>query len=129
MFEDFVPRHIPILLISTIIIFGGCMPLWNPEKACRTFGFPQRIAVSKAAWPPMIVGSARVTMVGFALWGLYLGGHFAAMDTVCASMAWLALVDGYVCWKESGVKVGALRALSGGLIALWGFLGMTAGRI
>lgn len=128
MFEEFVPRHIPILLVSTTIIFGGCMPIYDPEQACRTFGFPQRIAVSKAAWPPMIVGSARTTVIGMALWGLYLGGHFEAMDTVCASMAWMAVVDGYVCWKESGAKTGAMRVLSASLIALWGFFGMTAGR-
>ncbi|CAG8958711.1 hypothetical protein HYFRA_00011553 [Hymenoscyphus fraxineus] len=127
MFENFVPRHIPILLVSTTIIFGGSMPLFNAEKACRTFGFPQRIAVSKAAWPPMIVGSARTSVMGIALWGMYLGDHFEAMDILCLSMGWLAVIDGYVCWKEAGAKTGALRVLSASLVALWGLLGMTAG--
>lgn len=66
-------------------------------------------------------------MTGIALWGLYLGNHFEAMDTVCASMIWLAVVDGYVCWKESGWRTGVARALSAGLVAAWGLAGMTAG--
>jgi hypothetical protein len=69
------------------------MPLYDPEKACRTFRFPQRIAISKAAWLPMIVGGSRVTMIGISLWGLYLGGYFEAMDTVCPSIPWMALID------------------------------------
>lgn len=128
MLEHFIPRHVPILFLSTIIIFSSAMPLYDPEKTCQTFGFPQRITVFKAAQPPMIVGSARVSVMGIALWGLYLGNHLEVMNTVCASMAWLAAVDVYVCWKESDPKTAAARFLSAGLPALWGFMEMTAGK-
>ncbi|KAM0157644.1 hypothetical protein ACHAPG_004577 [Botrytis cinerea] len=110
MFEHFIPRHIPPLLLATIIAIGGTAPLWNAENAIRTFGFNEKIAVSKPAHPVMVSGSARVTVVGLALWGLYFGDHFEAMDVVIASLGYLAFVDG------------------AGVISLWGFFGMTTGK-
>ncbi|KAF7897748.1 uncharacterized protein EAF01_008714 [Botrytis porri] len=128
MFSHFLPRHIPPLLLATAITIGGTMPLWNAENAIRTFGFNEKIAVSKSAHPVMISGSARVTAVGLALWGLYLGDHFEAMDVVIASLGYLAVVDGYVCWKHGVPGSVAFRTISAGVISLWGFFGMTTGR-
>lgn len=128
MFEHFVLRHIPPLLLATTITIGGTMPLWNAENAIRTFGFRENIAISKPAHPVMVSGSARVTAVGIALWGLYLGNHFEAMDIVIASLGYLAFVDGYVCWKHGVPGSVAFRTGSAGLISLWGVFGMTTGK-
>ncbi|TVY62850.1 hypothetical protein LSUE1_G009201 [Lachnellula suecica] len=122
MASAFVPRHIPALLVTTSMTLGGTMPLFNPVRAITTFGFPQRIAVSKPAHPVMVVGSARVSAIGIALWALYLKGQFEAMDVVFASLGYLALVDG-----EGGWRPAVFRAVSAGLVAL-GAVGMTAGR-
>ncbi|KAH6641948.1 hypothetical protein C7974DRAFT_92762 [Boeremia exigua] len=128
MFEHFELRHFPPLFIATTTAFGGTMPLWNPEKAILTFGFPQNIASSRPAHPVMAVGSARITCTGIALWALYLKGHLEAMDIVLASLGWLALVDGYIVLQESGRGKATFRFLSAAVVAIWGMLGMTAGR-
>jgi hypothetical protein len=128
MFEVLELRHVPALLIATTITLGGTMPFFNPERAIQTFGLPQRIATSKPAHAIMICSSARVSAVGIALWALYLGQHFQAMDIVFASMGYIGVVDAYVCWKEGVPGKAVFRATSAGLVALWGLLGMTAGK-
>jgi hypothetical protein len=128
MFEHFVLRHLPPLFIATTVTFGGTMPFYNPEKAILTFGFPPHIAATKAAWPVMACGSARVSVMGIALWGMYLGNHLEAMDILFASMGWLVFVDGYVCWKDGAPGSVMFRTICAGLVATWGLLGMTAGR-
>lgn len=128
MFEHFELRHILPLFIATTTTIGGMMPLWNAEKAIRTFGFPQHIADCKPAHPVMACGSARVSVTGIALWALYLKGHFEAMDIVLASIGWLALVDGYVCVQEGVPRAAIFRFTSAGVVAVWGLLGMTAGK-
>ncbi|KAI9707922.1 MAG: hypothetical protein M1820_004341 [Bogoriella megaspora] len=129
MFDDFALRHIPPLLLATAITIGGLMPFYStPEKALLKFGFPKRVATSQGAWPVITVGSARVSTIGVALWGLYLGGHFAAMDVLLASMGWMAVVDGWVCYQEGASDTAIFRASSTGAVAIWGLLGMTAGR-
>jgi hypothetical protein len=128
MFENFELRHIPPLFIATTTTFGGMMPLWNPEKALLTFGFPPRIATSKTAHPVHTVGSSRISATGIAIWALYLSGHFEAVDIVLASLAWIAVVDSYVCLQEGLPGKAIFRGVSAGVIAIWGMLGMTAGR-
>ncbi|KAF4610378.1 hypothetical protein G7Y89_g15741 [Cudoniella acicularis] len=128
MFEHFVLRHIPPLLIATTISLGGTMTFFNVEKAIQTFGLPQRIAISKTAQPVMTLSSARISAIGISIWALYLGNHFEAVDVVCATMGYIALVDGYVCWKEGVPGTAAWRTASTALVALWGLMGMTAGR-
>ncbi|KAF2798165.1 hypothetical protein K505DRAFT_322103 [Melanomma pulvis-pyrius CBS 109.77] len=129
MFEQFVPRHIFPLFIATTITFGGAMPFWaGPERAIIAFGLPERTSVSKPAHALIITQSARVSALGVALWGMYLGGHFEAMDMLFASLGYVGLVDTYVCWKEGMAGKAVFRAVSTAPIAIWGLLGMTAGR-
>lgn len=129
MFEQFTWRHLPPLLLATQVTFGGMMPFTHgPEAALLKFGFPKPIAVSKAAWPVIKIGSARVTAIGMALWGMYLGGHFEAMDILIASTAWIGLIDGIVCREEGAAGSTVFRVGLTSVIALWGALGMTTGK-
>jgi hypothetical protein len=129
MFENFSYRHIPPLLLATQVTLGGLMPFTHgPEAALLKFGFPKQIAVSKAAWPVIKIGSARVTAIGLAIWGMYLGGHFEAVDILIASTGWIGLVDGMVFAKEGAPGAATFRASLTGVIALWGVLGMTTGK-
>jgi hypothetical protein len=129
MFSHFTLRHLPPLLLATTITIGGAMPYTHGSRAALLkFGFPQDIASSKAAWPVIKVGSARVTTIGLAIWGMYLGAHLEAMDILFAAMGWMALIDGIVCSKE-GVKGSTVfRVASTSAVALWGLLGMTSGK-
>ena len=103
------------------------MPFFNAEHAIREFGLPDRIAKSAPAQSVMIVSSARISAIGLALFTFYFQAQFAAVDVLLATLGYVGLVDGYVCWKE-GVKGKAVfRTLSGLLISLWGLTGMTSG--
>ncbi|KAF2106516.1 hypothetical protein BDV96DRAFT_654710 [Lophiotrema nucula] len=122
-------RHIPPLLLATQITIGGMYPyIHSPEAALLKFGFPPTIAASKAAWPVIKVGSARVTAIGLAMWGMYLGAHLEAIDILIASMGWIAVVDGVVCRQEGAEGSVVFRVGLTTLIALWGLLGMTTGK-
>jgi hypothetical protein len=128
MLDQFVPRHIPALLLATTITIGGAMPFWaGPEKSLEAFGFPSRISTAKAAHPLIITQSARISALGAAIWVLYLRGHFEAVDIVIASFGYVGIVDSYTCYKEGVPKAALNRGLSTGLIALWGLFGMTNG--
>ncbi|KAH4820065.1 hypothetical protein HBH61_030100 [Parastagonospora nodorum] len=129
MFSHFTPRHIAPLLLATQLCIGGLYPfLYTPSAALLKFGFTPQIAASKAAWPVIKTGSARVTAMGIALWGMYLGGHFEAMDIMIASLGWVAVVDGIVCGQEGAEGSVVMRVGVTVVIALWGALGMTTGR-
>jgi hypothetical protein len=129
MFEHFVWRHMPPLILATLITVGGMRPYSHgPVHALLEFGFPQHIADSKAAWPIIKVGSARVTSIGLALLGMYAGGHLEAMDVLLASMGWMALIDGIVCSQEGVAGSARFRVLSTSAVAIWGMLGMTSGK-
>lgn len=105
------------------------MPFYHgPEAALGEFGFPPNIAQSKAAWPVIKTGSSRVTAIGLAIWGMYFGGHLEAIDILIASMFWVGLVDGWVCYKEGKPGSVMFRTGTTSVIALWGFLGMTSGK-
>ncbi|KAF2873251.1 hypothetical protein BDV95DRAFT_605806 [Massariosphaeria phaeospora] len=101
---------------------------YGPKAALLKFGFPEHIAVSKAAWPIIKVGSARVSTIGIALWGMYIGGHLEAMDILIAAMGWMALIDGLVCYQEGAPGSATFRVSSTCAVALWGLLGMTSGK-
>lgn len=129
MFDDFNLRHILPLLLATQITFGGMMPFTHgPEASLLKFGFPREIAVSKAAWPVIKIGSARVTAIGLAIWGMYLGGHYEAIDILIASTGWIAIIDGIVCHKEGATGSTTFRVGLTSAVALWGLLGMTTGK-
>ncbi|KAL8993767.1 MAG: hypothetical protein Q9169_006099 [Polycauliona sp. 2 TL-2023] len=128
MFDDFVLRHIPPLLVATALTFGGLMPFFNAEHAIQEFGLPKRIAISKPAQSIMIVSSARITAIGIALFTFYFQGKFEAVDTILLILGYVGLVDGYVCWLEGVPGKAVFRTLSGTLIAAWGWYGMTLSR-
>jgi hypothetical protein len=129
MFDDFTPRHIPPLLLATQVTLGGMMPFTHgPEASLLKFGFPKEIAFAKAAWPVIKIGSARVTAIGLAIWGMYLGGHYEAIDILIASTGWIAIIDGIVCHKKGAAGSTAFRVGLTTAIALWGLLGMTTGK-
>ncbi|KAJ6501468.1 hypothetical protein C8R47DRAFT_1175100 [Mycena vitilis] len=119
-------RHIPPLLISSALTFGGLMPFFDSPGAIREFGLPEHVAMSSPAHSVMILSSGRITAIGLTLFAFYFKRQYGAMDTVLASLLYVGLVDGYVCWME-GVKGRALfRACSGLLIGGWGLLGLTS---
>ncbi|KAF2875686.1 hypothetical protein BDV95DRAFT_513976, partial [Massariosphaeria phaeospora] len=125
----FHPRHIPPLLLATIWTLGGTMSLLSsPESALLTFGFAPHIASAEAAWPLIQVEGARITTIGLALWGMYLGGHLKALDILLAAVGWMAVVDGVVCGREGEVGSVGMRAGYQGVVAVWGVLGGTGGR-
>ncbi|KAI4273228.1 MAG: hypothetical protein LQ337_004788 [Flavoplaca oasis] len=121
MFADFALRHVPPLLVATVLTFGGLMPFFNAEHAIMEFGLPKHIAVSKPAQSVMIVGSARITAIGIALFTFYLQGKLEAVDTILLILGYVGLVDGYVCWLEGVPGKAIFRTLSGTLIAAWGW--------
>lgn len=129
MFEHFALRHIPPLLLASIWTVGGAMS-WThgPEKAMLTFGLPKQIASSEAAAPLIRVEGSRVTTIGLAIWGTYLGGHLEAMDTLLACIGWMAVIDGLVLAKVGVPGSARTRATYQSVVALWGLLGMTSGR-
>jgi hypothetical protein len=129
MFEHFQPRHIPPLLLATIWTVGGAMSLTHgSEAALRTFGFKDHIATSKAAWPVIKLEGSRITTIGMALWGMYLGGHVQAMDVLMACIGWMGVVDGMVLRKDGRAGKEWERLGYQGVVAAWGLLGMTSGK-
>jgi hypothetical protein len=100
----------------------------GPEAALLTYGLSPSIASSKAAWPLIRIEVSRVTTIGLAIWGIYLGGHLEAVDTVLACIGWMAVIDGVVCAKHGAPGSARLRATYQSVVALCGLLGMTPGK-
>ncbi|ROW10659.1 hypothetical protein VPNG_05110 [Cytospora leucostoma] len=129
MFEQFSLRHIPAVIDSTAstMTLGGIWPMLNPSGAMREFGFPSRIANAPAAAPVMVTGQVRTTAIGLLVSIFYCQGRLDVVDTVMAvTGAYAGLVDSYVVWREGGGPPMALfRLVSSGLIAAWGFAGLT----
>jgi hypothetical protein len=129
MFKHFALRHLPPLLLASTWTVGGLMSFTHgPEQAILTYGLSQEIASSKAAWPLIKIEGSRVTTIGLAIWGIYLGGHLEAMDTLLACVGWMAVIDGVVCAKEGAPGSAKMRATYQSVVALWGLLGMTSGK-
>ncbi|KAK2800366.1 hypothetical protein FQN49_008931, partial [Arthroderma sp. PD_2] len=126
MFEHFTAWHIPPLFVATVTTFGGLMPFWNAGYAIEEFGLPKRIAISKEAQAVMITGSGRTSALGLALFTFYSQGKLREVDTIMIILAYLGLVDGYVCWREGVPGRGLFRAASGLLIGAWGWFSMTS---
>lgn len=128
MFENFTLRHLPPLWLATQVSIGGMMPyIRGSEASLKMFGFPANIPTSKAAWPVIKVGSARVTTIGIAIWGMYLGGHFEAMDILLAATAWTGMIDAIVCQQEGAPGSTAYLTSLTGMVVLWGMRGMRTG--
>ncbi len=128
MLPQFSLRHIPTLFVATATTFGGLMPFFNAEHSIRELGLPNRIAISKEAHPVMMLSSARISCLGALIFIFYSQNKLEEADMVMTVMgAYLGAVDGYVCWREGVPGKGLFRAISGFVIAGWGWFGMTAG--
>lgn len=88
MLANFALLHTPPLLVATALTFGGLWPFFNAEAAILEFGLPQRIAISKTAHPLMIVGSARTTALGLALFTFYFQEKFESVDSILLILAY-----------------------------------------
>jgi hypothetical protein len=91
-------------------------------------GLSPKIASTKEAWPLIKMEGSRITTIGLAIWGIYLGGHLQAMDTLLACIGWMAVVDGVVCGEHGKEGSARMRAGYQGVVAVWGLVGMTSGR-
>ncbi|KAJ6264092.1 hypothetical protein Dda_0234 [Drechslerella dactyloides] len=119
-------RHIPALFLGTALTFGGALPLFNAAYALSEFGFPSRIANSPQAQAVFIVSGARTSAIGLAIYILYGRGMLRAVDVVLAAVGTTGLIDGWVCWREGVAGRGVFRATSAAVVAVWGWMGMTA---
>ncbi|KAK7064829.1 multicopper oxidase type 1, secreted [Favolaschia claudopus] len=118
-------RHIPPLFVAFALTFGGLYPFFDAPGAIREFGLPNHVATSSPAQSVMKLSSARGSAIGLALFAFYLRKQYAAFDTVLASLFYVGLVDGYVCWQEGVPGKALFRFCSGLIIGGWGFLGLT----
>lgn len=100
----------------------------GPQAALTAFGFREHVSTNKAAWPVIQIEGSRSTTIGLTILGLYLGGHYEAMDILFAAMGWMAVIDGVVASKHSRPGSATFRASSTAAVALWGALGITSGK-
>jgi hypothetical protein len=129
MLPPFSLRHIPPLLLASIWTIGGLMSFTHgPQEAILTMGLSPEIASTKEAWPLIKMEGSRITTIGLAIWGIYLGVHLEAMDTLLACIGWMAVIDGVVCGKHGKEGSARMRAGYQGVVAVWGLAGMTSGR-
>ncbi|KAJ5157452.1 uncharacterized protein N7482_008552 [Penicillium canariense] len=126
MLSQFSIRHLPPLLVAAATTFGGLLPLFNAEYAIREFGLPQRVADSRSAQSVMITSAARISAIGHALFLFYFQGKLVEFDTLLSVLGHVGLIDGYVCWREGVPGKGLFRAVSGLVIATWGWLRLTS---
>lgn len=76
----------------------------------------------------MILSSARISTIGAIILALYFRGRLEEVDTVMALLGfYVGAVDACVCYREGVPGKAVFRGLSGGLIGVWGALGLTGG--
>ena len=120
-------RHVPSLFLATAFTFGGMLPLFNARRAILEFGLPERIANNASAQSIMNVYSARMTVIGLAIYTLHYQQLYAAVDTIMLCLGYIAFVDGYICWKEGVPKTAAFRSISAVVVAAMGYFNVTSG--
>jgi hypothetical protein len=103
------------------------MPFWDPTRAMRTFGLPERIVMAKPAQVVFPIYSARATIIGTAMWISYLRGHLQTVDMLMGLNFYGAFVDAYISWREGKVGNAWFRGSVGVFIGVWGLLNLTAG--
>ncbi|KAM5349469.1 hypothetical protein ACJ41O_005974 [Fusarium nematophilum] len=123
---SFSAWHIPPLFIATAFTLGGLLPFWNPSRAMREYGLPDRIATSQTAHTPFAIYGSRVSILGVAMWTFYLRGDFRSLDTIMGLLLGAGVADGYLCWKEGVPGRGWFRFLSSAVVGGWGLLGLSA---
>lgn len=109
--------------------FGGIWPLFNAPRSLLEFGFPARIADAPEAAPVMVIGQARGTAIGLLVFLFYSRSQWDLIDSVMAvTGAYAGVVDSYIVWKEGNPSKAVFRLISSGLIAAWGYAGLTSPR-
>ncbi|KAI0016042.1 hypothetical protein F4780DRAFT_714981 [Xylariomycetidae sp. FL0641] len=129
MFDDFAPRHLPLLFAATTTTFGGMWSLWDAPAAMRAFGLPERVAAAAAAAAPVMnINNARTTALGLCMWTFYLTRQRRAADTVLMIFgAYAGLVDTWVVWKQGRPRKALFRLVGSFLLSAAGWAGWTAG--
>lgn len=128
MFSKFFLRHITSLFVATALTLGGLLPFFSAEYTIRESKLPERPTVSQPAQSIMILLLARGTAIGLALFASYFQGKYRAVDTVMATLGYVGLIDGYVCWNERVPGKAVFREMSGAVIAGWGLFGLMDGK-
>lgn len=127
MFETFTLGHIPALLVGTAMTFGGMWPMCDARGAMLEYGFPARIADTRACAPVMVMGTVRTSIIGMLVFIFYARNQLDAVDTIMAlTGAYAGVVDSYLVWKEGRHGKAVFRLISCLLISAWGVAGWTA---
>lgn len=129
MLQHFALRHIPALFVATTSTISSIWAMVNTQSALHEFGFPPTIATSAAAAPVIIVGQARLSVIGLALFVFYARGQLEVVDTILAILGFYAgLVDSWTVWRTGSPPSWALfRLVSSWMVGVWGVVGGTAG--
>jgi hypothetical protein len=94
-----------------------------------SFGLPAHIADVPATWPLFKIAQAHTTVLGLILYIFYFRGELESVDTVLGvSSAYAALIDAHVLYSTGEVSSAVVQLLLTGSFAVWGLMGMTAGR-
>lgn len=98
----------------------------GPEQPILTYGLSPNIESSKAAWPLIRIKSSRVTTIGLAMWGICLGEHLEAIDTLLPCIGWMDVIDGIVCTMDGALGLAKTIAAYQGVVAVKGMLQITS---
>lgn len=130
MLKNFTFRHLPALFVASTSTISSLWAILNPQSALHGFGFPSAIARSSAAGPIIVVGQARLTVIGLTIFTFYARGEYGTVDTILSILGvYAGLVDSCTVWRSGGPMSWALfRLVSSGMVGIWGMFGGTAGR-
>ena len=71
--------------------------------------------------------TVRIQAIGIMMWIFYIKGEYEAIDTAMAVLGtWVTAVDVWVCIRENVKGKAVFRGIAGGVIGMWGLMGMTA---
>lgn len=124
--DHFRPHHTFPLLVATTMTLGALTPLVNPAAAIRSFGLPDRIALSQPAQACFTLYGVRASAFGAAIWMFWLKGQFAAVDIMMLLQGYAGMVDGWVCCREGWTGKGVFGVGVRLVVGIWGLLGLTA---
>jgi hypothetical protein len=118
-------RHIPPLLIGTMVTVMSTPTYFNVPWGMRLFGLPNRIADAPSAQSAFVLYTSRIQSISALILIFYAKGDYAAVDTVMSMFGFMGTVDVYLCVKEGIPDKALLRGVTSALVALWGWYGMT----
>lgn len=77
----------------------------------------------------MVIGQARGTVIGLLVFLFYSRNRLDLVDEVTAvTAAYCGLVDSCAVWKEGERRNAVFRLVTSGMLAAWGYAGMTSPR-